>query len=119
MTTKLRPDSHLRNATNVGFRPGVLETYLAPWLGESGQAAFYRQYRQLDERDTDEYAKLLSSIDIPIRLLWGRDDRITPPRLGEWLRDHVPHQSMRWIDGAGHLLQEDAPAQLTAALLGA
>jgi hypothetical protein len=56
-------------------------------------------------------------IDVPVRLLWGREDRITPPPLGEWLRDHIRHEDMRWIDNAGHLLQEDAPAQLLAALL--
>lgn len=109
--------SHLRNATHAGYRPGVMDAYLAPWLGEAGQAAFYRQYRQLAETDTDEYAHLLAGIDIPVRLLWGREDRITPTPHGEWLRDHIRHENMRWIDNAGHLLQEDAPAQLLAALL--
>lgn len=109
--------SHLRNATQAGFRPGVLETYLAPWLGEAGQAAFYRQYRQLAEADTDDYGHLLGDIDVPVRLLWGCEDRITPPPMGEWLRDHVRHEYLRWIDNAGHLLQEDAPAQLLAAIL--
>jgi pimeloyl-ACP methyl ester carboxylesterase len=109
--------SHLRNATHAGYRPGVLETYLAPWRGAAGKAAFYRQYRQLAETDTDEYAHLLADIDVPVRLLWGREDRITPPPLGEWLRAHIRHEGMRWIDNAGHLLQEDAPAQLLAALL--
>ncbi|WP_375491424.1 alpha/beta fold hydrolase [uncultured Jatrophihabitans sp.] len=109
--------SHLRNATHAGYRPGVMEAYLQPWLGEDGQAAFYRQYRQLAQADTDDYAHLLADIDIPVRLLWGREDRIVPPPFGRWLADHVRHQSLTWIDNAGHLLQEDAPAQLTAALL--
>ena len=109
--------SHLSNATDAGFRPGVLEAYLAPWLGDEGQAAFYRQYRQLAEADTDDYEDLLAGIDVPVRLLWGREDRITPPPLGEWLSSHVPHQQMLWIDHAGHLLPEDAPAQLLAAIL--
>ncbi|NDZ96964.1 alpha/beta hydrolase [Streptomyces sp. SID6673] len=108
--------SHLRHATYAGFRPGVLDAYLAPWLGEAGQAAFYRQYRQLSEADTDDYSSLLGDVDIPVRLLWGCDDRILPPRHGEWLRDHIRHESMTWIENAGHLLQEDAPAQLLAVL---
>ena len=109
--------SHLRNATYAGYRPGVLEAFLQPWLGADGQAAFYRQYRQLAQADTDDYAHLLADIDVPVRLLWGREDRIVPAPFGQWLADHVRHQSLRWIDNAGHLLQEDAPAQLTAALL--
>jgi pimeloyl-ACP methyl ester carboxylesterase len=108
--------SHLRNATHQGYRPGVLGTYLEPWLGEAGQAAFYRQYRQLAQADTADYEHLLGGIDIPVRLLWGREDRIIPPPYGEWLRDHVRHTGMLWVDDAGHLLQEDAPAQLLSVI---
>lgn len=109
--------SHLRNATHVGYQPGAMEAYLAPWLGQDGQAAFYRQYRQLAQTDTKGYEHLLSGIDIPVRLLWGNQDQIVPPPLGEWLRDRVPHETMHWIDGAGHLLQEDAPAQLLSTIM--
>jgi pimeloyl-ACP methyl ester carboxylesterase len=110
--------SHLRNGTHAGYRPGVLETFVRPWVGPDGQSAFYRQYRQLAEADTVDYEQHLANIDIPVRLLWGREDRILPPPHGEWLRDHIPHESMHWIDNAGHLLQEDAPAQLLNVIRG-
>ncbi|WP_245662818.1 alpha/beta fold hydrolase [Nocardia vermiculata] len=71
--------AHLRNATHVGFRPGVQQAFLRPWLGSAGQAAYYRQYRQLAQVDTEPYEPLLSEIDIPVQLLWGREDRILPP----------------------------------------
>lgn len=111
--------SHLRQGTHAGYRPGVLEAYLQPWLGESGQAAFYRQYRQLAQADTAGYEHLLGDIDVPVRLLWGSEDRILPTPYGEWLRDRIPHQTMNWIAGAGHLLQEDAPTQLIETILRA
>jgi pimeloyl-ACP methyl ester carboxylesterase len=110
--------SHLHNGTHAGYRPGVRATYLRPWLGPDGQAAFYRQYRQLAEADTADYEPLLGDVDIPVRLLWGREDRILPTPYGEWLRDHIPHERMQWIDNAGHLLQEDAPAQLVSVIRG-
>jgi pimeloyl-ACP methyl ester carboxylesterase len=90
----------------------VLERYLQPWLGAEGQAAFYRQYRQLSVSDTRVYEDKLRDIGIPVKLLWGRNDRILPPPYGEWIRDQIPHAEFHWIDDAGHLLQEDAPAQL-------
>ena len=104
--------AHLRNGTHQGYRPGVLETYLAPWLGADGQAAFYRQYRQLSQGDTADYEHLLGGVDIPVTLLWGREDRILPPPHGQWIESRIPHQGLTWIDDAGHLLPEDAPAQL-------
>ncbi len=108
--------SHLRHATHVGFRPGVLDAFLAPWRGRTGQAAFYRQYRQIRQADTADYEHLLLDVSIPTRLVWGREDRILPPEYAEWLHDHIPHAQLSWIEGAGHLLQEDAPAQLLAHL---
>jgi pimeloyl-ACP methyl ester carboxylesterase len=104
--------AHLRNGTRQGYRPGVLETYLAPWLGAEGQAAFYRQYRQLSQAHTADYEHLLDTIDIPVTLLWGRDDQILPAPYGEWIEQRVRNRGLTWIDGAGHLLPEDAPAQL-------
>jgi pimeloyl-ACP methyl ester carboxylesterase len=109
--------AHLRNGTYRGYRPGVLETYLAPWLGPEGQAAFYRQYRQLSQDDTSEYEHLLDTIDIPVTLLWGRNDQILPAPHGHWIDQRVTNQGLTWIDDAGHLLPEDAPAQLIERLI--
>jgi pimeloyl-ACP methyl ester carboxylesterase len=109
--------AHLRNASHRGLRPEVLDAYLTPWRGPEGQAAYYRQYRQLAEADTRPYEELLGSITVPVRLLWGRHDRILPPEYGTWLHERIPHSTLHWVDDAGHLLQEDAPARLTAYLL--
>jgi len=109
--------AHMQNATERGFRPGVLEELLEPWVGAEGQAAYYRQYSQLRQADTAEYEHLLSTISIPVRILWGRQDRIVPPQYGEWMAARVPHAPLTWEDNAGHLLAEDAPARLLAEIL--
>ncbi|MGW0854814.1 alpha/beta fold hydrolase [Streptomyces sp. NPDC002690] len=108
--------AHLRHATHVGFRPGVLDAYLAPWRGAAGQAAFYRQYGQIRQADTAPYEDLLGTLSLPVRLIWGREDRILPPEYARWLHERVPHAELHWIEGAGHLLQEDAAGQLVARL---
>ncbi|MGW1463003.1 alpha/beta fold hydrolase [Streptomyces sp. NPDC002308] len=108
--------AHLRHATHAGFRPGVLDAHLAPWRGAEGQAAFYRQYRQIRQTDTAAYEDLLGDVSIPVRIVWGREDRILPPEYARRLHERVPHAELHWIEGAGHLLQEDAPGQLMAHL---
>jgi pimeloyl-ACP methyl ester carboxylesterase len=110
--------SHFRNATHLGLRPDVLQNCLAPWRGRAGQDAYYRQYRQLSESDTEPYEDKLGEIGLPVKILWGREDRILPPEHGTWLHDRIPHATLHWIDDAGHLVQEDAPAQLLSHLLG-
>ena len=109
--------SHMRHATHVGYRAGVLDAFLEPWRGSSGRAAFYRQYRQIRQADTAEYEHLLPQISVPTRIIWGTEDRILPPEYGRWLHDRIPHAELSWIEGAGHVLQEDAPAQLLAHLV--
>ncbi len=108
--------SHLRHASYAGLRPEIVDAFLAPWRGVEGQAAFYRQYRQIRQADTAEYEHLLGDIALPVRLIWGREDRILPPEYARWLHERIPHAELSWIEHAGHLLQEDAPARLTAHL---
>ena len=51
------------------------EPYIKPWLGKEGQAAFYRQIEQNDQRYTDEVEPLYGQIERPVLILWGEEDR--------------------------------------------
>src|SRR5919108_495384 len=104
-------------APGAPARHAVLAEFLEPWCGERGQAAFYRQYAQASEDDTVEILDKLDGLSIPIRILWGREDRWLPPAYAAEMRARIPHTEFTWIDDAGHLVQEDAPAQLLAHLL--
>lgn len=108
--------SHMRHATHLGYRPEVLDAFLAPWRGATGQAAFYRQYSQIHQAHTAEYEHLLEQMTVPTRIVWGTEDRILPVQYAQWLHNKIPHAELRWVHGAGHVLQEDAPAQLLAHL---
>jgi pimeloyl-ACP methyl ester carboxylesterase len=111
--------SHMRHATHIGYRSEVLDAFLRPWRGPSGRAAFYRQYRQIRQADTAEYEHLLGELTLPTRLIWGTEDRILPPPYAHWLHDRIPDAKLSWVPNAGHVLQEDAPAQLLAHLTAA
>ena len=60
----------------------------------------------------DRYGEL----DIPVLVAWGREDGWLDPHHAERLAEHIPRARLRWLDGAGHLVQEDAPARLTGLL---
>ncbi|MFD4257925.1 alpha/beta fold hydrolase [Streptomyces sp. NPDC058534] len=100
-----------------GLHPAVLEQLVRPWLGESGQPAFYRQIAQADQRYTDEIQDRYPRIDVPTLICWGEDDAWIPLAKGRELAAAVPGARWEPIAHAGHLVQEDAPAELTAALL--
>ncbi|WP_217251148.1 alpha/beta fold hydrolase [Streptomyces sp. AC602_WCS936] len=108
---------YVGSASGPGLHPAVLERLVRPWLGESGQPAFYRQIAQADQRHTDEIQDRYSTIGVPTLVCWGEDDAWIPVAKGRELAAAVPGARLEPIAGAGHLVQEDAPAELTAALL--
>ncbi|MFJ5049045.1 alpha/beta fold hydrolase [Streptomyces sp. NPDC088719] len=109
-------ESHLRRATHTGYREDVLSAHADPWRGEGGRAAYYRQCRQAEQSATDDFQHLLGDVAVPTRIIWGREDRFLPPPFAERLHALIPHSELHWIEGAGHTVQEDAPAQLLALL---
>ena len=108
---------YVGSASSPGLHPAVLDRLVRPWLGELGQAAFYRQIAQADQRYTDEVQERYGEIRIPTLICWGQEDTWIPAAKGDELAARIPGARLEPVAGAGHLVQEDAPAELTAALL--
>ncbi|AZQ33250.1 alpha/beta hydrolase [Streptomyces cyaneochromogenes] len=108
---------YVGSASSPGLHPAVLDRLVEPWLDGPGQAAFYRQIAQADQRYTDEIQGRYGEIGMPTLVCWGEDDTWIPVAKGRELAALVPGARFEPIGGAGHLVQEDAPAELTAALL--
>lgn len=44
----------------------------------------------------------LHKINIPVLLLWGKNDIITPPEVAEEFHAHIKTSELKWIDQCGH-----------------
>ncbi|MER7108316.1 alpha/beta fold hydrolase [Streptomyces sp. NPDC000229] len=108
---------YIGSASHRGLRSDAAEALTAPWTDRTGQAAFYRQIAQADQRYTDEVQKLYPGIGIPVTVCWGEEDSWIPVAKAHELASLIPDARLRIIPGAGHLVPLDAPAQLLAALL--
>ncbi|MFG2192270.1 alpha/beta fold hydrolase [Streptomyces sp. NPDC048639] len=108
---------YVASASGPGLHPATLDRLVKPWLGDAGQPAFYRQIAQADQRYTDEIEDRYGELDLPVLICWGTDDAWIPQERGSELTARIPGARLHPIRGAGHLVQEDAPAELTAALL--
>ncbi|MEV6781043.1 alpha/beta hydrolase [Streptomyces sp. NPDC051098] len=108
---------YVSSASSRGLHPAVRDRLVEPWLGELGQPAFYRQIAQADQLHTEEVQDRYGEIAIPTLVCWGHDDTWIPVAKGRELAARIPGARFEPIAGAGHLVQEDAPAELTAALV--
>ncbi|MDK1472476.1 alpha/beta hydrolase [Streptomyces sp. 549] len=107
---------YVSSASGPGLHPSVADALVEPWLGERGQAAFYRQIAQAEQRFTDEIQERYGELDLPVLVCWGTEDAWIPAERGRELAGRVPGARLELIGGAGHLAQEDAPGELTTLL---
>jgi pimeloyl-ACP methyl ester carboxylesterase len=99
-----------------GLHPAVLDALVAPWTDDAGRPAFYRQIAQADQCYTDEVQGRYGEIDLPTLVCWGTDDTWIPVAKAHELVGLVRGARLELFEGAGHLVQEDAPAELTGVL---
>lgn len=105
-------EGYVRWAMHHPPTPDVLAALAAPWLGDQGKAALYRQIVQNGQHLTDEVQDRYGEVEIPTLVLWGEEDRWLPVSQGEELQRSIPGSQFRTIPDAGHLVQHDAPATL-------
>jgi pimeloyl-ACP methyl ester carboxylesterase len=104
--------AYIQGASHRGLRADDVGELAAPWTSAEGQAAFYRQIAQTDERYLEEIEATLGDLAIPVRIVWGSDDGWIALDVAERIRDLIPGATLRLVDGAGHLVQYDAPVAL-------
>ena len=88
----------------------VTERLAAPWLGEAGKAALYRQIVANDQHLTGEFEDRLGDVAVPTLVLWGEYDQWLPVEQGRLLAERIPTAQLRVVAGADHLIMHDAPA---------
>jgi 2-hydroxy-6-oxonona-2,4-dienedioate hydrolase len=51
----------------------------------------------------------LSQIKVPTLLIWGKQDTVTPPFVGEKFNELIKHSKLVWIDKCGHAPMMEHP----------
>ncbi|MQY49567.1 alpha/beta fold hydrolase [Rhizobiales bacterium RZME27] len=109
--------AYLQTAAHTPLSEEAMDIYCAPWLGPVGQPAFYRQIAQMDQAYTDEIEGLYEEMDCPVTVMWGQNDGWIPFEKGVELATAISSKECMAIPEAGHLVQEDRPEAIVAAVL--
>src|SRR5205085_11927437 len=55
--------------------------------------------------------KWLHRIDVPVKIIWGAEDRLLPVAFAEEYRKRLPRAEISIVKDAGHLPQAEKPAE--------
>ena len=58
----------------------------------------------------------LENIKIPVCLIWGKDDIVTPPEVAEEFHELFPNSELHWIDKCGHAPMMEHPEEFNRIL---
>ena len=61
-------------------------------------------------------AKDLHKINIPVALIWGKNDKITPPEVAVEFNQLLPNSELHWIDQCGHAPMMEHPEEFNRLL---
>ena len=80
-------------------------------LLEVGQAAAVRQTHAIANRS--DHQALMAALRIPVQIVCGRQDKVTPPELSQEAADLMPTAQLHWLEDTGHM----SPLEQTPALI--
>jgi pimeloyl-ACP methyl ester carboxylesterase len=58
----------------------------------------------------------LKDIKVPVCLIWGKNDTITPPMVAEEFQTLLPQSELHWIDKCGHAPMMEVPQEFNKIL---
>ncbi|MGV8880236.1 MAG: alpha/beta fold hydrolase [Sphingobacteriaceae bacterium] len=61
-------------------------------------------------------SKDLHKIKIPVALIWGKNDRVTPPEVAIEFNQLLPRSELYWIDQCGHAPMMEQPEEFNSIL---
>ena len=70
-------------------------------------------YGDFDACDAFSVMERLAEISVPVAVVCGTQDRLTPAKYSTYLRDAIECATLHLVEGAGHMVMvEDPPAVL-------
>lgn len=116
--------SGIRFAMRFGTESGAalddaaLRDYAEPFEERDARTALLKAGNQLSPKGFREIVRKLPTLTMPVRLIYGENDRILPDvaKTMARLERDLPQATKSSLPGCGHFLQEDEPVELARML---
>ncbi|MFQ6672068.1 MAG: alpha/beta fold hydrolase [Candidatus Tectimicrobiota bacterium] len=97
--------------------PDLVEHYTAPLTDRKRRRAVLEAGARVVPEDLEAIAARVPTIGAPTLVVWGEEDRVTPPELAQRYRREIAGSRVVMLPRCGHMPQEEWPANVLTALL--
>jgi pimeloyl-ACP methyl ester carboxylesterase len=91
-----------------------VEAYATPIASPGGRHALLQTATQCIPPNAEELIAKLNTITVPTLILWGRQDKVIPLKVGQLLHQLIPNSMLKVIEQCGHIPQEEKPDETIA-----
>ncbi len=91
-----------------------LDQFLRPFSTPRGRRNFLRHLVALREDEMTAMAADLERVTHPVAIIWGSDDRFSPPSVARRLLTALPHATLDIVDNVRHFSPEEAPERVAS-----
>lgn len=88
-----------------------VNAYAAPLANRGGRHALLHTARQCIPANADELIAQIATINVPTFILWGREDKVIPLKVGQLLHQLIPNSTLEVVERCGHIPQEEKPEE--------
>ncbi|MBT4016443.1 MAG: alpha/beta fold hydrolase [Alphaproteobacteria bacterium] len=122
---RLRQKPLLEGKSLAEMAPALVKSLVGPNCSDDGRAALTESILALH---VESYLKTIaasvgfdrsndvSAIDVPVQLIYGEHDRLTPPAIGETLLEKIADARLGIVEDAGHLSNLEQPDRFNGIL---
>ena len=98
--------------------PEQIAAYAAPLAAPGGKHALLETGKQIIPPNIDELTARYKDINVPTLIIWGKQDKVIEPIVGDKLDEAIPTSTLRQIEHCGHVPQEEMPEATIPLVLG-
>jgi len=114
----VRPWAAIAYANPSAVTDELVDILIGPAQDRGSAAAFSAILKAMvNPRFGPKVKAVLPSLQIPMLLLWGQQDRMVPPALGRDFARHNPNLKLVELENAGHCAHDECPDQVNQEIL--
>ena len=112
--------AELRQTLPTGSARGLgqprVDAYTTEWNSKLGKNMLLQHVRLLNPLYMNSVASDVTALDLPLLLIWGEKDTVTPLELGQRIAREARRATLETVAGAGHLILDDNPEKVGQSL---